>query len=269
MGMYDYLGTDGEQVKCFYVPIFQVDEQTGKSSFGSSGGMLKGYNKEVPFKTFYYNYGKNFIVFDYQLRLYDYPIVHVIQNGEYFGTFEYDKVPDDITFDKAIDEYGDELNIRTIDDILWFIETWDDMRTTQEILEAKYCKKAGVPLKIPSFKEFNMSPEKHLEYMRLRKNIQTRVQKKTSIPFHAKWYESDSEVPYMLGGILCLSKASPFNEYSLKDSDISILCRDAIEYLREKGIDNPIDEYIEWAKENDIELTENEIREFFEEHLKC
>lgn len=269
MGMYDYLGTDGEQVKCFYVPIFHVDETTGKTSFGGSGGMLNGYNKEVPFRTFYYNHGKNFVVVDYKLRFDDTPIVHVIQNGEYFGTFEYDKVPDDITFDKAIDKNGDELNVHSVADISFFIDEWRQMITKLQELEFKYFSEAGIPLKIPSFKEFDMSPEKHLEDMKLRMNIQTRIYEETSRPFHAKWYAPDSEVPYMLGSILCLSKASPFKEYSLKDSDISILCRDAIEYLREKGIDNPIDEYIEWAKENDIDLTENEIREFFEEHLKC
>lgn len=269
MGMYDYLGTDGEQVKCFYVPIFHVDETTGKTSFGSSGGILKGYNKEVPFRTFYYNYGKNFIVVDYKLRFDDSPIIHVIQNGEYFGTFEYDKVPNDITFNKAIDKNGDELNIHSVEAIPLLVHEWRAMRAEQERLETKYFTEAELPLKFPSFREFNMNPEKYLEDFEIRSTIHTRVYEETSIPFHAKWYKPDSEVPYILGGILCLSKASPFEGYSLKDSDVSILCRDAIEYLREKGIENPIDEYVEWAKENDINLTEKEIREFFEEHLKC
>ena len=66
MGMYDYLGDS--QIKAFYVsgnPI-HADENGIVYQPYAMGGDLRHYTygDKVPYYSFFYNYGKNFIIFD-------------------------------------------------------------------------------------------------------------------------------------------------------------------------------------------------------------
>ena len=65
MGMYDTL--NGEQVKCFPWYSFDVISLSPEGSIGGHGGNLKYYGNgsEIPYRSLAYNYGKNFIIFDF------------------------------------------------------------------------------------------------------------------------------------------------------------------------------------------------------------
>lgn len=65
MGMYDTL--NGEQVKCFPWYSFDVMSLTPAGSVGGHGGSLKYYGNgsEIPYRSLAYNYGKSFIIFDF------------------------------------------------------------------------------------------------------------------------------------------------------------------------------------------------------------
>lgn len=65
MGMYDTL--NGEQVKCFPWYSFDVMSLTPSGSIGSHGGNLRYYGNgsRIPYRSLAYNYGKNFIIFDF------------------------------------------------------------------------------------------------------------------------------------------------------------------------------------------------------------
>ena len=65
MGMYDTL--NGEQVKCFPWYSFDVMSLSPEGSIGGHGGGLKYYGNgdKIPYRSLAYNYGKNFIIFDF------------------------------------------------------------------------------------------------------------------------------------------------------------------------------------------------------------
>ena len=69
MGMYDTL--NGEQVKCFPWFSFYVSAMDTKGVVTSHGGDLKYYGNgsEIPYRSLAYNYGKNFIIFDFMPEL--------------------------------------------------------------------------------------------------------------------------------------------------------------------------------------------------------
>lgn len=85
MGMYDTL--NGEQVKCFPWYSFDVMSLSPEGSIGGHGGNLKYYGNgsEIPYRSLAYNYGKNFIIFDFNPALdpndgSDW-VAHVIEDG--------------------------------------------------------------------------------------------------------------------------------------------------------------------------------------------
>lgn len=85
MGMYDTL--NGEQVKCFPWYSFDVMSLTPAGSVGGHGGSLKYYGNgsEIPYHSLAYNYGKNFIIFDFNPDLDPNDgsnwVAHVIEDG--------------------------------------------------------------------------------------------------------------------------------------------------------------------------------------------
>lgn len=85
MGMYDTL--NGEQVKCFPWHSFDVMSLTPSGSIGSHGGNLKYYDNgsKIPYRSLAYNYGKNFIIFDFNPDLDPNDssnwVAHVIEDG--------------------------------------------------------------------------------------------------------------------------------------------------------------------------------------------
>ena len=91
MGMYDTLNS--EQVKCFPWFSFYVSAMDTKGVITSHGGDLKYYGNgsKIPYRSLAYNYGKNFIIFDFTPELCTDEIgewvVHVIENGRLKASF--------------------------------------------------------------------------------------------------------------------------------------------------------------------------------------
>lgn len=85
MGMYDTL--NGEQVKCFPWYSFDVMSLSPEGSIGGHGGNLKYYSNgsKIPYRSLAYNYGKNFIIFDFNPELTNNDdnnwVAHVIEDG--------------------------------------------------------------------------------------------------------------------------------------------------------------------------------------------
>ena len=85
MGMYDTL--NGEQVKCFPWYSFDVMSLSSAGSISAHGGNLKYYGNDskIPYRSLAYNYGKNFIIFDFNPGLDPNDgsnwVAHVIEDG--------------------------------------------------------------------------------------------------------------------------------------------------------------------------------------------
>lgn len=87
MGMYDYI--NGEQVKCFYYPIYCKDGMGQSKSTWHSGGMLRSFSTgdEVPTETLYYKYPKNFAIIDCDCHFDESnSFIHIIINSKVFKT---------------------------------------------------------------------------------------------------------------------------------------------------------------------------------------
>lgn len=113
MGMYDYI--NGEQVKCFYTPLFYIDDIIEDKCISYSGGSLTGFNTgdKVPIQTMYYNYSKDFVVYDYRNDNF----AHVIKDGKVYETILLDDLSDEYLSFIFIDYYGNALNIKNKEDV--------------------------------------------------------------------------------------------------------------------------------------------------------
>lgn len=113
MGMYDYI--NGEQVKCFYTPLFCDYELLDDTCISHSGGSLKSFNTGdiVPINTLAYNYPSDFVIYDYRND----DFVHIIRDSKVFNTVKIrDLYSKDILNLKIIDNYGRTLNIKSSKD---------------------------------------------------------------------------------------------------------------------------------------------------------
>ncbi len=127
MGMYGTL--NGEQVKCFPWFSFYVSAMDTKGVVTSHGGDLKYYGNgsEIPYRSLAYNYGKNFIIFDFRPELDSDEAgewaAHVIENGRLKASFyrkdandEFEKMLKKST--KNIGYYGDDnFKFKTLEDV--------------------------------------------------------------------------------------------------------------------------------------------------------
>lgn len=136
MGMYDII--NGEQVKCFPLAYYYKTD-IFENSVHYSCGNLEGYNNGdfVPYKKFYYNYGKNFIILDTHV---DYSdgleyILHSIRDGKVFNTFI--DTTDGLIFDdntKVIDYYGNFINIKSVKEIEEYVSSTKKYKEAYEEL---------------------------------------------------------------------------------------------------------------------------------------
>ena len=127
MGMYDYI--NGEQIKCFYSPIFNKDY-----GVWHSGGSLIGYSNgdELPLKTMYYKYASNLAILDIiDIAKKEY-LLHIIKDGKVFKSVSgKDLIDEDLkNIESFINYYGTELNIKSKKDIINFINEKENIETS-------------------------------------------------------------------------------------------------------------------------------------------
>lgn len=119
MGLYDYI--NGEQVKCFYRPIFSVDE-----GIWHSGGHMTDYldGDEVPTKTMHYKYPDNFMILDYK-KYENSCYIHIIKDKKIFKTCNLNNISNNDFKDNnlVVDYYGTSiLKINSTEDINCYIK---------------------------------------------------------------------------------------------------------------------------------------------------
>lgn len=126
MGMYDYI--NGEQIKCFYNPIFQKEY-----GLWHSGGSLISYNNgdKLPLKSLFYNYSSNLGILDITNLSDRKYILHIIKDGRVFKTVsDKDLVDSDLNgVNSFINYYGIKLNLKSKTDILNFMNDKEKFET--------------------------------------------------------------------------------------------------------------------------------------------
>lgn len=164
--MYDTL--NGNQVKLFKVPFlievngsFEIQEGLGSFSFYSNGDV-------VPFKTPYYDYTEDFIVFDYRTE--DKPI-HIIKDGKLSKSLSLKEMAD-FEFDskfKMFGKFGEGLNVFCYEDMLEII---DDFKSYDSIASAIRQKNLKELRKIAAIEEAEEKQKMIERYQKKHNNLE-------------------------------------------------------------------------------------------------
>lgn len=277
MGLYDYVGHDGDQVKCFYVPCISVkyNKETKKAEvvFYSSGGRLASANN-APYMTCYYNYGKDFAILDYQWYQHDTPIVHIFKDAKWVETKNWNEFDDDYSYPEAtIDKYGEWTNIHSVPDMREFIETFmrEDANYTQ--METDGLEAVNLSYKLGGRDHYmSMGLDAMQEEFRLREEIQAEAYNHTLKHFNEKWYDNSRESDLHIIGLVLedyLDEQRPnrenWRDTHRKEYEWYAIFSQAIDYLSDK-FENPLEEYFEWTEKQGIEVDKEWARSLFEKY---
>ena len=218
--MYDYI--NGKQVKCFYTPLFYVDDLEPNKYIYHSGGSLTGFNNRdlVPTETMYYKYPKDFIIYDFRND----DFVHVIKDNKVYDTIKINSLTKEYFNLKFIDYFGRTLNIKN----------FKDMKLIQEDFNKLFNSKKDL---IKNIKENQNKKNKLLEKA---DNLNKE--------FNNKWFIYEFSLEKYLGELSeCYLWLKENN-----DKDIN-LCKSLLKdlFLTHKDI---INKYSNWIKNDDYVL---------------
>lgn len=286
MGLYDYLGDT--QVKCFPVPVVKLNKppyhEYNKEGLGffSLSGSLKSYPRgcSVPYKTLYYNYGKDFMVFDYRTFDYDTPedykfdekglLVHIIVNGRYHRSVSYNKLPKRYKIGLVLDNYGDVLNINTINDFKEIVYSWRCYQKKRLELEKEALKPYGVKFSIFELAD-KLSKEEYLKAIEENTSITNEIYDKTLRVFRDTWYKNDKEIEktifggWTIGGIY----ETYLRGVNFESDWYKILpyVDDELKKSRNTNLFFELGAYSVWCIQNKIDVNINELFNFIDNYL--
>ena len=270
--MYDYIGTSGDQVKCFYVPyivVSELNEENGekKVSFGISGGCLNGYNYEVPYQSRYYNYGKNFVIIDDTSGPLEDVNVHYIFNGKYVDTYALDDIP--LTFEwpeTVIDSDGNKMNISSVNELYEFVAEKKIQHIKYKTKQAQELRNAGY-ITLDSIQHYrNMDRELRVKEMNERRRIKMESYDLTIKPFRERWYNTydrDDQI-VVIGYILSEYER---DKNSKTEDEWKVICLAAKNNLRNMS-DDPLSTYCDWCEKNGIFVDRKEVYEWLGKYFQ-
>lgn len=248
MGMYDTI--NGEQVKCFpWVSLYH-----GEITY--HGGDLKYYGNgsEVPCRTAHYNYGKNFVILDYNrfpdsdYSDYDY-YLHIIENRKVKKTLK-DTIKG-IKWDKnqtVVSYYGEMLNIHSDQDILDFIQFQRDYADKRENIRSHWNElfkemsktMCGIGTLNPESEERKMRLQKFDEIHKLMHEEEERIKPEMEALNETvkKWFVDTSDIDD------CIRLGDFISAYGERSTDKE-LCLACIKKLLADD-DTLYDRYVKW-----------------------
>lgn len=284
MGMYDTI--NGEQVKCFPWVHYYRDNII-KTIVTYSGGDLKYYRNKskIPYKKFYYNYGKNFMILDIQEFLYknyglslenedetyNY-VLHVIRNGKVKATYDGNKNSineEDFSLNACvIDYYGEFLNIKNANDIIEYMKAKQKYHIEYEKINKKWNALfresmeyfSGIALLEPDSEEKKERLEKIKELHKQMEEEKKRTKNDIDVlakTFRNKWIVENEELNDIisLGEFLsCLDCVIKHENMTNREEARIISSNFIVKKLEEN--EDLYKRYIEWYCENDLEKEE-------------
>ena len=258
MGMYNYIGTSGDQVKCFYVPCIPVSKDSlgvYNASFGTSGGRLISVN-EAPYMTPFYNYGKNIAIIDYPLMWdRENTIVHIIRDGNWVETIKVEDMGDDYNLPECvIDGYGSRFLIDSVPSLRQFLVDADVASKGYDSAYNNALEEANLA-RFPSIDEWRQLTHEEVQarhdfYMAAMNEAYNVHQK----PFHDKWYDVSHESELdILGLAFADYLESLHNEgYVRHEFEWHIVFSDAISRLCNE-YEDPVSAYVDWCAKEGID----------------
>lgn len=280
MGMYDYVGISGDQVKCFDVPCLSINKYNGETKkaepyFHVLGGRLKNMNT-APYKTLHYNYGPDFAILDYRWYENEPPMAHIFKNGEWVETIECSDMPDNYEYPPVtIGYYGDRISISSVAEMREFVSTFIKMdKLQEEILADKYAAANITEKFISRDRALNMDHEALKAEIAMRNEIDAYAFNCTFGPFNEKWFDRshDSEL-HIIGLVLAdyideqQGFKNGYRDVPRVEYEWYTLFGGAIDYLKDKFA-NPLEDYFDWCDREGIELDKENARSLFDKYTK-
>lgn len=269
MGFYDTIG--GSQVKCFKYPTLRVDDKT--IDIGAECGNFHFFTQgsEIPCKTYYYDLGQNFMIFDIRRTFWGENfegLVHIIENGRYVASEHYTKLSDRHPIHLVIDNYGKPLKIKTKDDFLKIVE--DEVSSSKEFVEAtkKYMiQMAAIPMTNflyikEEMKKNGWTKEFVLEQIEKNDSARAMAYEDTIEPFLTRWYDYKKQAD-VYGGIPIGMLYDIYRQNQTQYDWCNIINKfqDA---AKNEGttLELQVDNYLKWAKQHLIKIN-NDFYELF------
>ena len=273
MGMYDYIGTSGKQVKCFYVPCISVlyDKETKNNEVNlrCSGGHLNKYSGDVPYKTRYYSYGKDFAILDYLFV--DEPIIHIIKDGKYVETMKVSNIPLGYEIPcNTITKHGSSLNIKSVNDLYDFIAEDKICKIQSDAMEAKMFRNANLTEKWPNPR--TSTEEEVQAYFEKENAIRDQVYNEIKKPFHDKWFVEDANddditlVGLVLDDYDFCTKENKYDMFR-HEYEWYLIFTEAYNRMKEMFGD-PIATYFQWCEKQGIVVDKEWVLMLFEKYTK-
>ena len=279
MGMYDYVGKSGDQVKCFYLPCFSVrnfnkETKTAECSFHVVGGRLASANN-APYVTPYYNYGKDFAILDYAFYESETPQIHFFRDGKWVRSADYDRVSDRYQYPPVtIDKYGEYINIKSAKEMKQFVDEFIKMDKTQTQMMNDALEAVNLSSRIGSIDHYrSMGIDAMNAEFRLRDQIRNEVYANTFAIFSQKWFNKNKSNLDLIGMIIY-----DYMDEQKEERD-GYRTTDRLEYewyalfagvvdLLKSEYENPVEEYFKWCDCNHINIDKEQVKSLFEKYTQ-
>lgn len=275
MGLYDYLGSN--QVKCFPIAVAKYCrpwnslKEDKKFEVYELNGDLRSFPRGtiVPYKTLYYNYGKDFIVLDYfQYDKDDVYKVNIVQNGRFKRSVDFRNFPSRYNIGLVLDKHGSVLNVKTPGDIKEIV--YSHKYYSDAYAEAS--KENNINSYLERVRTENLSEKEALDYLDSVKARIEKVRQETLDIFNQMWYAENEEQDkvinggWPLGGLISSMLFFNYDDIKIRE------CIEGFMTLvneQNKNIDVIFKDYVEWCKMSDISIEISELYELFERKNMC
>lgn len=276
MGLYTTIGDI--QVKCFSAPCNLLERNSAelndvKLSFHCSGGKLDyiGKGGKVPYVTYLYNFGKNFAIFDFRtFNEKDNPVIIFIRDGCVYRFVRHTKVRQWEMNDVElwIDNYGEPLNIKKESDITAIVREYRDAQEKCRDLCQEYDKNSGIMNVLSrEFREKmkDMPEGEAIRQIQIASDNHNRAFAETVGECNKRWrITEDSDTYkkihgcYTIGYLFNALTSDNYEEWE-KYKAVELLKAECKDFTFEEKVN----EFIEWVKTTDLEITEKDMREIF------
>lgn len=247
MGMYDII--HGEQVKCFYTPCLShdMDVKWGLPPvdrldlWGSTGNLITyHFMDKVPYKTMWYDYTKNFMIFDPEY-LGGGDLIHVVKGGRYIHSFSKDHLNTIIfPITVVIDYYGNPLNIKEKSDFYCMKSEHDSIIAMRQILSNEY-EKAGESPNIAESKAQMNTMDNWMKYKK-------------------KWFNEDEghDGPWNVGAFLYA-----LDRFCRSDEEAEKFVKFFNDHHKDLNVEVMVMEYAYWCATHGIPMQLLDLQNFF------
>lgn len=268
MGLYDYIGTSGDQVKCFYVPCISVNMDANPPTvcFGTSGGRLKSAN-DAPYMTPYYNYSKDFAILsgEFIWDIYETEI-HVVKDGVWIETIKLEQMPDTYALPSTIIGcQGTRYNAHTVVELKKMVADYAWADETYNSIYSNGLEQHNLSGRLMNIdKARQMSHDDLMAEIAIRNEIQHLAHENSYKIVNEKWLDTSHENEAELVGIAYAAWASSKEpeRYQYPDEEWRAIIADL--YARFEKIGDPLVIYREWCKQEGIVVDHGQVKAFIE-----